>query len=80
MLQLAADQIVALPVDDLALRVVADFAQSGWNQRNYTIEHQQNAQLSPPALRAIAGALSWAHAHGLIARSPTQNSTDAISS
>jgi uncharacterized protein (TIGR02391 family) len=78
MLQLTADQIVALPEDDLALRAIADFARSGWNQHNYIIEHQQNARLSAPALNAIAEALSWALAHGLVARSATQPSADAI--
>ena len=78
MLSLTSDQIVALPVDDLALRVVTDFAPHGWNEHNYLNEHIQNGHFTGPALDAIAEALSWARAHGLIARSATQSSADAI--
>ncbi|PKQ22662.1 MAG: TIGR02391 family protein [Actinobacteria bacterium HGW-Actinobacteria-5] len=78
MLSLTSDQLVALPVDDLALRVVTDFAPHGWNEHNYLNEHKQSGDFTDPAMSAIAEALSWARAHGLIARSATQSSADAI--
>lgn len=79
MLTLSPTEIVSLPVDDLALRVVRDFVKSGgWNQYNYMIEHQQNAHLDRDSLSAISEALGWATAHGLFARTPGNNAADAV--
>jgi uncharacterized protein (TIGR02391 family) len=79
MIQLDPTLVVALPVDQLGLLVLDDFAQSqGWNQRNYILEAQQYGGYSGEAARALAEAFAWLNARGLIARDPDQTSADAI--
>lgn len=81
MINLSAVQVIELPVDELALRVVADLiTTSEWNEYNYLNSAGQHAAFasSRPALEAIAEALGWARAHGMIARTPGQTSDAAI--
>ena len=73
MISLTAEQVIEMPVDELALAVVADLiATREWNEYN----HLNSASQHPPfarngyATRAVAEALGWARAHGLIARTP----------
>lgn len=73
MIGLWANQVVELPVDDLALKVVADLvATREWNEYNYLNSASQHSEFlrDADAVRAIAEALGWARAHGLIARTP----------
>ena len=73
------EQVLSLPVDELALAVVADFLGSeGWNEYNYSLETQQAADLGVEQLRAVAEAFAWAHAHGLMARTPGQSDPNAV--
>jgi len=77
----SAEQVVEMPVDELALAVVADLiAKNEWNEYNYLNEASQHAQFvrNDYATRAIAEALTWARAHGLIARTPGQTADAAI--
>jgi hypothetical protein len=79
MLDLDATTVVDLPVDQLALRILADFQRSGvWNSSNYVIEAQQYRGYSGEALRAIAEAFAWLSARGLTAPNPDQSSAHAI--
>jgi uncharacterized protein (TIGR02391 family) len=48
------------------------------NEWNYVNEAQQNGGYKGEALNAIAEALGWLHARGLIASDPTQHSNNAI--
>src|SRR5580765_1384259 len=70
-----------MPVDELALAVVADLiATREWNDYNYLTmasQHQPFRQ-NEYATHAIAEALGWARAHGLIARTPGQTADAAI--
>jgi uncharacterized protein (TIGR02391 family) len=80
-ISLSAAQVIEMPVDELALRVVADLiATSEWNEYNYLNSAGQHAAFasSRPTLEAIAEALGWARAHGMIARTPGQTSDAAI--
>jgi uncharacterized protein (TIGR02391 family) len=77
MLELPETTIIALPVDQLGLLVLDDLVASGeWNEHNYTNAAAQKC--SNAACRAIAEAMGWLRARGLIARQPGQTSTDSI--
>jgi uncharacterized protein (TIGR02391 family) len=79
MIDLPADRVVELPVDQLGLLVLRDLIDTrAWNERNYVLEAQQYAGLRGEASRAIAEALGWLHARGLIASDPDQSASDAI--
>ncbi len=80
-ISLSAAQVIEMPVDELALRLVADLVTTNeWNEYNYLNSAGQHAPFasSRPALEAIAEALGWARAHGMIARAPGQTSDAAI--
>jgi hypothetical protein len=69
---------VGLPIDKLALLVLADLvATNAWNERNYLIEIQHEYGRSP-SVKAVAEALAWLRAHTLIARNPDQDSEGSI--
>lgn len=75
MLDLDPAAIRALPVDDLAMRVLADMKQTGeWNEHNYLL----TATDDPAAARAVSEATGWLRAHGCIARTPQQSEHAAI--
>jgi hypothetical protein len=70
-----------MPVDQLAIEVLADFVKTDeWNENNYYAQAREAQAFSgnDGAVRAIAEAIVWARAHGLIARLPGQTSADAI--
>lgn len=81
MISLTAEQVIEMPVDELALAVVADLIAAGeWNEYNYLNSASQHPPFSRDAYatRAVAEALGWARAHGLIARTPGQSADAAI--
>lgn len=72
---------LALPVDELALEVLADLvAANEWNEYNYLNSASQDPRYrgADPALRALAEALTWLRARGFIARTPGQTADAAI--
>jgi uncharacterized protein (TIGR02391 family) len=80
-INLSAERVAEMPVDELALRVVADLvATREWNEYNYLNSASQHPTFARArgALEAIAEALGWARAHGLIARTPGQTADAAI--
>jgi uncharacterized protein (TIGR02391 family) len=78
-LPIAADEVVALPLDELALLVLRDVkARSEWNWRNWMGHFRPAYAHRPDALQALAEAWSWLHNHGLIAWNYAQPSADAI--
>lgn len=75
MLSVAPEEICALPVDQLGLVVLADFAATdGWNEGNYILEsgHQ------PPAAYALAEAFAWLRSRGLTATKPAESNQQTI--
>jgi uncharacterized protein (TIGR02391 family) len=73
MLTISPDEALELPVDELALIVLADLvAIKEQNEYNYGNRHRQDVQggysRNTAALEAIGEAMGWLHAHGLIAR------------
>jgi uncharacterized protein (TIGR02391 family) len=76
-INLDADRVAALPVDQLGLAILADLvATQQWNEYNYLLEAQTS--YSGAALEAIAEAVQWLRARALIARTPGQTSDSAI--
>lgn len=74
MLQLSADVIQALPVDERALAVLRDLVDANeWNEHNYLLAYRGS-----PASNAIAEATAWLRGHAFIARTPGQSTSDAI--
>ncbi len=79
MLDLDSSTVAELPVDQLGLRVLADFSENGgWNSRNYVIEAQTYGKYRDDAARAIAEAFGWLSARGLIAVDPNESSSDSV--
>lgn len=73
------DIIVALPVDDLALRVLVDARDNNeWNWRNWVLLAQQAYQRRPDAVQALVEAWTWLINRGLVIRDPNQTSTESI--
>jgi uncharacterized protein (TIGR02391 family) len=71
MINLPADDVAALPVDQLGLAILRDFVDSDVNnERNYFVEAQQS--YGGEALEAVAEAVTWLRARALIAPKPGQ--------
>jgi uncharacterized protein (TIGR02391 family) len=74
---LSADQVSALPVDQLGLVILADLiAAREWNEYNYLLAAKR--AYAGEALAAVAEAMAWLRARALIARDPGQPSDAAI--
>jgi uncharacterized protein (TIGR02391 family) len=69
-----------MPLDALALLVLADFAPEGWNVHNYFLESAQShgdVYGQQGVAERLAEAWAWLEAHALIGRHPRQTSSDA---
>jgi uncharacterized protein (TIGR02391 family) len=78
MLTIPPDQVQELPVDELALHVLADMrAMDEWNEYNYTLQYAQPAEWREAA-PAVAEAVGWLRGNGFIARQAGNTSADAI--
>jgi uncharacterized protein (TIGR02391 family) len=81
-LDLAPEDVVALPIDELGLRILADFVKDkAWNEHNYLNQAAERYRTGPAdaaALAAIAEAMGWLRNRGLVARSPGQTDSSAI--
>lgn len=80
MLELPPHTVVELPVDQLGLVVLKDMvASETWNSRNYILEAQQWAGLPHgEPTRALAEAIGWLYARGLIADDHEPSSNGAM--
>lgn len=83
MISLNPQEALDLPVDELALHVLADLLnQETRSESNYTLGYRidptSRYTQDQAALRAIAEALGWLRAHGMIARSPADTMQAAI--
>jgi len=77
MINLPADDVVALPVDQLGLAILSDLVSTDeWNEYNYMLTAQ--GIYAGTALEALAEAVMWLRARALIARTPGQSSDTAI--
>ena len=78
MIELSADIVEGLPVDQLGLAVLADLVkQNEWNEHNY-LNSAEQAYGAGEALLAVAEAMAWLRARALIARRPGQTADSAI--
>lgn len=74
MLNLPAEDIQSLPVDERALLVLKDLVQTDqWNEHNYLLEYG-----GAPPDRAIAEAMAWLRGHAFIARTPGKSVAECI--
>lgn len=76
---LEADDVVALPLDDLALRVLRDARDNDeWNWRSWLLLAQQGYQGRPDAVAALSEAWAWLLNRGLVVRNVNQSAVEAI--
>jgi hypothetical protein len=67
-----------LPVDELALRVLKDLADTDeWNEYNYLLIYESASDWQD-SVRVIAEATGWLRAQGFIALKPGDSSGNAI--
>jgi hypothetical protein len=66
---LESDDVVALPIDDLALRVLLDARNNNeWNWRNWVLLLQDSYGRGSPAIGALSEAWAWLINRGLVVR------------
>jgi uncharacterized protein (TIGR02391 family) len=76
-----AQEVLALPIDDLAMRVLRHFAKGGQvNRHNLTnkpawTEHGSGKELDE-MMQALAEAYDWLERHGLVARDPASGNSE----
>lgn len=83
MINISPQDALELPVDELALLVLADIIQqNAWSQYNYELLYEQEMQYgwstNPDARKAISEAVGWLHQHGLLAYDLSNNGANAI--
>ena len=83
MLTIPPEDALQLPVDELALLVLADLVASNeWNEYNYGNRHRQDVKGgysgNAAARNAISEATGWLRSHGMIARKTEDNNPDSI--
>lgn len=76
---LERDQILAIPIDELALAVLRDFdVEGGWNAYSWMISAHNRFSGAGEVLRPLAEAWAWLLAHGLVARDFSQTAAEAV--
>lgn len=77
---LAADDVVALPIDDLALRVLQDAWQNEeWNYRSWLLGAQQHGYRNrSDAVEALGEAWAWLVNRGLVTHDVNQSAAEAF--
>jgi len=78
-ISISPQEALELPVDELALLVLADI-KGEWNEYNYSSSYGSNANYGAnvAARNAIAEAVEWLHTHGLLARDIKESEANAI--
>jgi uncharacterized protein (TIGR02391 family) len=75
-LNITADQLRALPIDERALLLLGDMVEiNEWDENNYLQVWQGKDRAAAPA---VAETVAWLRGHAYIARTPGQTSSDAI--
>ena len=82
MIDLSPQDVLELPVDELALHVLEDMVRTNtWNSYNYcltyTTDEKYRAVGSHPA-RAVAEAVQWLLSHGMLASKPGDSNPQSI--
>ena len=80
-ISLSADEVVQMPLDALALRILRDVDETDeWNSYNWMNAQQQSPEFSrrADALRAFEEAWAWLRAKALVAHNPSQSHEAAI--
>jgi hypothetical protein len=80
-LSLIADEVVEMPLEALALRILRDVDETNeWNSYNWMNARQQSPEFSrrSDALRAFEEAWAWLRAKALVAHDPSQSHEAAI--
>lgn len=76
-----SDELMSMPLPDLALLVLADFKQNGgWNQRNWMLEAQQaHVEVTRQAcvIERLAEAWAWLNARAFVSWRPDQDTADS---
>ena len=76
---LQADEVVALPLDDLALRVLLDAkTNSEWNWRTWLLAAQEPYGRGTSAMLALTEAWTWLVNRGLVVVDVNQSATEAF--
>jgi uncharacterized protein (TIGR02391 family) len=79
MISLPPETVIALPVDQLGLALLEDLvASQAWNTRNYILEAREHGGYVGEASKAVAEALAWLWARGLLVNDPDQSSAEAF--
>lgn len=75
----SADEVLALPIDELALLVLRDAkGRSTWNWHNWLLETKRHYPQQPEVLRAYSEAWNWLFTHDLVAWDPSQSSDASV--
>ncbi|MEV0470932.1 TIGR02391 family protein [Streptomyces prunicolor] len=82
MIALSPQDVLELPVDELALHVLEDMVRTNaWNSYNYclsyTTDEKYRAMGTHPA-RAVAEAMQWLLSHGMLASKPGDSNPQSI--
>ncbi|MFG3059010.1 TIGR02391 family protein [Streptomyces sp. NPDC048231] len=79
MISLSAPAALELPVDELALHVLEDMERSStWSSYNYCLQYKSDASYNGQGAKAIAEAVQWLLAQGMLASEPGNSSSHAI--
>ncbi|MFE3858190.1 TIGR02391 family protein [Streptomyces griseorubiginosus] len=82
MIDLSPQDVLELPVDELALHVLEDMVRTNtWNSYNYclsyTTDEKYRAMGTHPA-RAVAEAVQWLLSHGMLASKPGDSNPQSV--
>ena len=81
MIALTPEAALELPVDELALHVLEDISRSNeWNSYNYCLRYTTDEAYrgNGESVRAIAEAVQWLLAHGMLATKPGDSNSQSI--
>ncbi|MGW4059726.1 TIGR02391 family protein [Amycolatopsis sp. NPDC004747] len=84
MIDIPAVEALAMPVDELALAILADLVKTKeWNANNYLNSCKQDSrnlgyQRNQQAQEAVAEAMGWLRSQGMIAHTPANSDANAI--
>lgn len=76
----SVDELMVLPLPDLALLVLGDFQSSdGWNQRNWLLAAKERlaGTSAPGVTNRLAEALAWLNARAYVSWRPDQDTPDS---
>jgi uncharacterized protein (TIGR02391 family) len=76
--QHSVDATLAMPINTLAMEILRDFSDGGWNRDSWIKESQQYGTAQGRGMeRALSEGWSWLESRGLVAWDPSQSSANA---